>query len=342
MILSVQEAVLYAVLGLILLFIIFFLFFGLMVMIQYKKVFGKRIDKPKYLKYFDVTDYPGLKKEEISFLSTHKNKLFGGIYSYPREHYVGLVILSHGMGGGHLAYATEIEHFAKLGFLVLSYDNTGTAKSEGKKVYGLTQAVLDLNACLEFVKKDPKLSQYDLLLYGHSMGGYAVSNIIPFKHDIKGIVSLAAPNSINDTLPKNGFVRLWIYLIQRFYFKKYTKLKTVESYKQAYMPVLVVHGTLDTDVPFSVFEKYQKEVQNEQVTFLSVPSKFHRPNVSDETVSYIIRTNHILDGLHIQYGKNLPDEVAKEYYESLDYDLLVKFDDKVMAIIDQFMFQCLK
>ena len=342
MFLNIGQIILYGALSIIILFVLLFLFFGIVVTIQYNKVFGKRIDNPKYLKYFAVSDYPGLNKQDISFISTHNNKLYGGIYSYQRYKYLGLVIVSHGMGGGHMAYATEINHFAKLGFLVLSYDNTGTAKSEGKKIYGLQQAVLDLDACLKYVKEDENLNKYKILLYGHSMGGYAVSNVTSLNKQISGVVSLAAPNCADDVIPKKFFISFWFHLLEKINFKNNAKLKTIESYKKATMPILVIHGTLDPDVPFMTFEKYQNEVNNDNIHFLAVENKMHRPNISDKAVLYIIKNNHELDGLHIKYGKKIPDDVLKNYYENLDYQLLVEFDNNVMDKVDQFMLKCVK
>ena len=96
--------------------------------------------------------YEGLEVEPIEFKTNYNNNLRGYIYSYKNDEYKGLAVVSHGLGVGHLQYTCEIEHFAKLGFKVIAFDNTGCARSDGKQINGLPQGIIDLKSCLEFIK----------------------------------------------------------------------------------------------------------------------------------------------------------------------------------------------
>lgn len=60
------------------------------------------------------------------------------------------------MGGGHLSYTTEIDFFAKRGYLVLAYDQTGTMASDGKALRGMGQGFRDLLCAMQFAKENEK------------------------------------------------------------------------------------------------------------------------------------------------------------------------------------------
>ena len=89
----------------------------------------------------------------------------------------------------HLAEAIR---FVENGYTVLLFDGTGTRASEGWGVRGLTQGALDLDAALDFVRKDEQLKELPLIVYGHSMGGYAAAVVTASHPEIDGIVSICA------------------------------------------------------------------------------------------------------------------------------------------------------
>lgn len=118
----------------------------------YKILFQHRAVKEKDLKYFTPEELD-LKKESFTFLSG-KNELKGYYYYVPNISYQAIVIFAHGMGGGHLAYIKEIQYFARNGFLVIGYDNTGHGESMGEKMEGFSQGICDLNALITKVSQE--------------------------------------------------------------------------------------------------------------------------------------------------------------------------------------------
>jgi len=85
--------------------------------------------------------------------------------------------------------------FVNHGYRVLGYNCTGSYESEGKSTIGFSQAVLDLDAALNYVEQEDSLNTLDVLLFGHSWGGFAVTNILNYDHDITEVVSVAGVNS---------------------------------------------------------------------------------------------------------------------------------------------------
>ena len=175
--------------------LVLFLIAYLIVNKIYKGMFGRRFDKT-FLHFFTHEDFEGLKFEPIEFKTNNDNTLKGNIYYYEKEEYKGVVVVSHGLGVGHLQYTTEINHFAELGFKVVAFDNTGCALSDGEEMGGLSQGIIDLKSCLEFIKTRPDLKDYKKVLFGHSWGGYSSLNVLPFTNEEDNItcaVTMGAP-----------------------------------------------------------------------------------------------------------------------------------------------------
>ena len=177
--------------------IIFFVLLGIAKLILYL-IFGKRCEGNPKLKYFTVNDFEELSAKPIEFKSNRGQILRGNMYTNRSiKEYKGLIIFVHGMGGGHLSYTTEINTLAKAGFVVIGYDNTGTCSSEGKKLKGFFQSVIDLNYALNAIKQHKDLSKYSISLVGHSWGAYTVCQVLQYKHDIKKVVAISGVNDVS-------------------------------------------------------------------------------------------------------------------------------------------------
>ena len=145
------------------------------------------------LRYGDVADQYG--REAVSFLSG-KNRLRGHLYGGGNP--AGLVVISHGLGGGEESYLSEALYFVDHGYQVLCYSNTGCWDSEGKNCVGLSQSLLDLDAALTWAEGESRFDGLPVLLYGHSWGGYAAAAVLHFDHRVTAAASVAG---FNDPLP---------------------------------------------------------------------------------------------------------------------------------------------
>ena len=101
-----------------------------------------------------VEDFEGLECTEYSFPSDKGQKLAGYLYSSGEEQH-GIVIISHGFGGGgHNSYMDVADYFAKNGYYVFAYDATAMDKSEGEGLGGVPQGVIDLDHAISFVESE--------------------------------------------------------------------------------------------------------------------------------------------------------------------------------------------
>jgi pimeloyl-ACP methyl ester carboxylesterase len=82
------------------------------------------------------------------------------------------VLMLHGIGGGHLAFAPQVETFASAGYRAVAWDMPGYGHSAPIEPYtfkGLAQS------CIALIES---LKCRDVVLLGHSMGGMVAQEVV--------------------------------------------------------------------------------------------------------------------------------------------------------------------
>jgi len=175
--------------------------------VVYEIIFDRRADDPAG---FALADFPGLCVKEYPFLSDDGVSLAGYLYYYtpgdgsdaaaetyvidPSE-YNGLILFGHGLGGGHEHYLDCIDLFASNGWLVFAFDTTGCGNSEGKYFGGMPRQAIDVRTAIDEATSLDETSGLELVLFGHSWGGYAVLSALNGDAGVKAVVSLAGFDS---------------------------------------------------------------------------------------------------------------------------------------------------
>lgn len=320
-----------------------------------KSNFDQRYDDKHTLKYFTVDDFENLKNEPIEFTSSENVLLRGYLYSSTLiDNYKGLMIISHGLGAGHLQYTTEINYFAQDGYLVFAFDDTGCNLSEGEVIKGVTQGLIDLDYALRYIDSNERLKDMPKFIFGHSMGAYAACNITSLnKTDIKGIVALAPfkdePSMLYEqfrAMTNMKYKFLYKLLVRKYKerFGDVVNINTFDSLKNSDIPHLIIAGDQDPIVDYySNFSMFKDAFENkENYQFISVEERFHRPNLTKEAAKYDDDTNKELQQMHAEFKGNTPQERIDEFYQKLDYDLLVQMDMDIMHQISSFLENCNK
>ena len=310
---------------------------------------SQRCEGDENLKYLTSKSFDNLNARPVDFKSDKGQTLNGFLYSCAKvDTYKALIVFSHGMGAGHLAYTTEINYFAQKGYMVLAYDNTGICASEGKKIKGFAQGIIDLKSALDFVKSREDLKDMPILLVGHSWGAYSVCNVPAIAKDIeiKGIVAFSPFNSMNklirDIAKSKTKVNLSILspfldLINFIRFGKTGILRTCDTINSNSIPTLVMHGGNDMQVTVknSPVGKPHKIKDNENARTVLYESKFHNVYLAKDAEQYLNDTFAKIETL----GKNSPE--AYEVYQNIDYALITKEDLNVMETAVTFMEECI-
>ncbi len=253
------------------------------------------------LRYCDIdqSKYP---REEIYFASG-KNKLFGAVYR-PRGEPKALVVAVNGMNCCIDRHLPEICYFVDSGFTVMTFENTGVGKSEGADSVGIAQARLDLNAAIRYTRGDASLKKLPLLLYGHSLGGYAVAASLRDCRDIRAAVCVSGFDSPNRNMYVSAKRRVGVLadvqypfmcLQNYFLFGGKGDDSAVSAINAVDTPVLIAGGSSDDVVTadISILGR-AKDITNPNAVFLEVDEPYRCEHstvwLSRESAEYLAET----------------------------------------------------
>jgi uncharacterized protein len=141
------------------------------------------------------------------------------------------------------ANVSQARQFHKLGYSILLIDYRGFGQSEGDFPTEL-QVYEDAQAAWNYLTQDRKMSAKQIVIYGHSIGG-AVAIDLAAKHpDAAALIVQSTFTSMRDMSKRFGvFWVLPIDLLIQQHFKSLEKMKSVQ------MPVLIIQGTSDFQIP---------------------------------------------------------------------------------------------
>ncbi len=304
-------------------------------------LFGKRCDGDEKLKYFTYEDFDSLKAMKVEFADRNGTTLRGAVYAEAGiQQPEALIIFSHGMGGGHLSYMTEINTFAKSGFAVLAYDNAGTFDSDGESLGGFTGGPDALRAALAFVEKHPILGKMKKVLVGHSWGGYSVCQVLGDESTkVDCAVTFGAPESghaVGSAVlgEKLEFLTPLVKLV--FCIKEGNAAAIASSEcvaKASDTPILLLHGKKDHIVaPRISAAEACKDLPN--ATSVLFDGRYH--NVYQTTESEIYMNTTFAKIREVQKNKNASEEEINACYD-IDYELITREDPAVMDFVTDFI-----
>lgn len=239
------------------------------------KRYDETADTPEYLTYLAE------ERTEHSFLSG-EDTLYAWLYTTD-GFCDDLIIMMPGLRSSADDYLPLVKDFTDGKMDVLIFDPSGSCKSEGESAYGFPKATEDLCAAIEYAEKN--LTKYnDILLFGHSRGGYAVCCSLEEKKSVTAAVSVNAPNSAMEgvvspvenkvgILAYNNYPLLWLYQVMLFDAESVNK-SAAAVIEGSDVPVLVIQAENDTVVSahrFSVFS-HKDEVTRKNARFSLVKS----------------------------------------------------------------------
>lgn len=316
--------------------------------------FGVRCEGNPALKYFTHEDFDDLDAEAVSFRSNRGQLLRGAVYTCRNVKPQALVIFAHGMGGGHLSYTTNIRTIAKAGFAVLAYDNTGTMASDGKSLCSFYQSVKDIRAALEFVRCNEKLSEYKIVLAGHSWGGYTVCQALAFAEaQVAGVVAFSPPDSaagvICDSIKQTVGIpmarlhpALWAASVLRGGLTSRRKCSSV-LLKTSSVPVMILQGDADNAVTLKNSPLSDAAVMaKDNITGVIYEGKAHNVYQTKESEKYLTEVFAAIAEAQKRYGKKGIPESEKARLYDIDYELIVQEDHDVMKTVTDFIADCVK
>ncbi len=312
----------------------------------YRKTLFVRQERAYDTAFFDYTDFPGLCRDEYSFISVKGDRLYGAFYRYPgasREH---VIVFDHGMSsGGHLAYMTEIEILASRGYTVFSYDHTGCYRSEGETSGGFSQSLSDLDCALRALKAEPSLSGASFSVIGHSWGAYSCLNIASFHPDVKHIIAMSGFVSVADMHRQlfsgiMSFYRKALMNVERASNPDYVDSNALSALMNTDAQVLIIHSSDDPIVKAGHhFEKLRAALSGrENIEFLLLEGKAHNPNYTAEAVKYLAEFTAELTEKRAS-GELSDEKKRNAFVNSFDWKKMTEQDgavwEKIFAVLER-------
>jgi pimeloyl-ACP methyl ester carboxylesterase len=92
------------------------------------------------------------------------------------------ILMLHGIGGGHLAFAPQVESFASAGYRAVAWDMPGYGRSAPIEPYNFKGLAASCIALIEALLQ--KSERRSLILCGHSMGGMVAQEVIARRPDL--------------------------------------------------------------------------------------------------------------------------------------------------------------
>lgn len=318
---------------------------------HFMKQYFNRSAQKKYSEYMRWADYEDFERETVTFPSGNET-LTGYIYGMDNTS-KGLVVISHGLGSDSEGYIGETKYFVDHGFMVFAYDNTGSGASTGDSCIGLVQSVLDLDSALTYVEQSPVFDGLPVCLYGHSWGGFATTAILNYDHDIIAVASLAGYNNSLEEMTYVGKSLLgsfayvekpFIWLTLRATFGERMNLTATNGINRAkHTAVMIVQGDMDDFVGFDgpcIYANRDK-VTRDDVQFVLLEGRGHSNLMMDqspERLSYMEELDAAYNRIVEQYGNDVPDEVIKEWNDTIDKKLTSQLDEELFErIVDFYM-----
>lgn len=291
---------------------------------------------------WSIEDFDGLLRDKYTFSSNEGQKLTGYKYYRENEHAKGLVIIAHGLGGGHRSYMHIADYFASNGYWVFAYDATGNDESEGDAVGGLPQGIIDLDYAIRFVKSE--FEGVPIVLWGHSWGGYSVGSVTKLHPDVKAAVIISGFNESLDMLETEGrnlvgniidFVLPIFVKHEKKTFGEYASMSILKSLETTDVPVLFVHSEDDEMIPIEIsFDRYfEKFANNDRFFFVRFKERGHNYIFcSENRRSYVDEYNIGAEAYRENMGGQLTEEQAAAYIEEyFDKHRGYELDSELMA-----------
>lgn len=309
----------------------------------------------------DYNLYPGcycydrvshlLPRKEVTFPSKNVN-LRGYCYINPNPK--GCVVVSHGLHAGADEYLPIILFFYKNGYSVFGFNYQGTYESEGNSTVGMCQSLVDLDYALNYVKNCSDFIGLDVMLVGHSWGGFAVTSVLNLHKEVKACACISALNNgytmilekgeqYGGSIASGGIPKGFLDVYQKILFKDYAKYNGAQGINSVNIPVLVAHGKDDMVISYdgqSVMAQRASILNPNVIYYTGTGLQGGHDSIwhSEQAVLYQKQVKDTLKNLERQKGSDFTYEEKSMYYNQVNHQLYSEINnelfDKILKMFD--------
>ena len=301
----------------------------------YVKRFVCRYDKEVGVPYYSVEDFKGLHREAYTFNNSKRIEIHYFYYYYDNYNQDKIILICPGLGPGHASYMAEIETLAKRGFKVLTIDYTGCGESKGKHLGSMNFPTRDVNELLDYLKLDK-----EVILMGHSLGGFTSLKVLYLRKEIKKAVVLSPIISIEPMVlraSKSKFITYWVLRYERKVGKAYDKIDLPKYLGTLDKDVLFIQSVDDPMVPYKTSLKLAEEANNPHIQIIKMKGRKHNPNYTEAAVRYMAQVFGDFNR-RVMDKKIADDQERINYFKDVSIARLTEQDqtlfDQIVAFIN--------
>jgi pimeloyl-ACP methyl ester carboxylesterase len=301
---------------------------------HYIKYFVHRYDKEVGIPYYSYKDFKDFKCEDNSFTNSYGINLRYFFYYYANYKKDKIILFCHGMGPGHTAYIAEIESLARRGYKVLTLDFAGCGESGGKYLGSLNKPTRDVVDLLNHLNLKEQI-----ILMGHSMGGYTALNTLCLRKDITKVVAISPIIQIEPLLQlntKSKFITKHLLRYERKVNREIFDINIPKYLENTTDDVFVIQSKDDQMVPYGMSLKVIEGIKNPHIKTKRYEGRKHNPNYTDNAISY-------MDSVFGKYyallneKKIKTDEDRINYFKDVSLAKLVEQDEQLFDEIVDFI-----
>ena len=304
----------------------------LIVEIGYVKMFPRRGDGVNSIRYYHKSEFKDLSYKKVYF-DSGKYRLGGYLYQKKNlKNPKAVIIVNHGIGFGHAYLLPIIEKLCNESYIVLGYDQASSGMSEGLRVKGMAQGVIDLENAISFVKNSDELKGLPLYVFAHSWGAYSSMAVLNYINNVDKVVAIAGFNSefelFSQYVKALAILKPFFYLHNLIHYGKKGNLTALEGLKKTNAKVLYIQGEADKVVNPSIGSSLFKTVNRENVVVKTIPHKGH-------SCFFAFSSEENQGKLLAKYG--LLGGVDEDYTNLIDFRKMSEVDPDTYSMISKFL-----
>ena len=238
---------------------------------------------PRYPEGFVPAEYYGLQVEELWMTAEDGVKL--DAYFLARPSSPKALLWFHGNAENIGLGLEQMKILANLGVNILELDYRGYGKSEGSpEEAGVYR---DASAAYDYLVETRRFEPGNIIIYGHSLGGAAAVDLAS-RRECGGLIVQSSFSSVKEMARR--ILRIpWLEYVLKTRFDSFEKIRRVRA------PILIVHGTLDEVIPFSMGQRLYQAAP-EPKSFFAVEGAGHNDVFAIGGEQYLRRLREFIAG----------------------------------------------
>jgi len=271
-------------------------------------ILRRRLRAPRIRETANLAQH-GITGREDRLPTQRGKQLFGWLLPGHADAAARAVVVLHGWGANVEMMLPLARPVQAAGFTVLLIDARNHGASDGDTFSSMPRFAEDLDAAIDWLKSQPEVLPGQIAVIGHSVGAAAALLSASRRHDLCGVISLAA------FAHPAVMMRRWLsaknlawfplgwyvlHYVQHVIGHRFDTIAPVNTLPCVTCPVLLVHGADDSTVPVGDAHALYARRRNDAVKLRVLPGEH------DSTDELERHSDELIAFLHgaFQHGEN--------------------------------------